>query len=396
MPPRTLRVLVLDQARGVWGAQHYLLRLAPLLAEAGVELVLGGPRSLELHDAWQDAGFTAVDVDLPIERSIRSGDRPSVSGIAQETRNVVRMARLIASLVRAGDFDAVWANGHWTHCEASLAGRMCGKPVVLHLHEEAVPGMGQWLRTGAMLLATRTVAVSNGVANALPAFIRQRVRVIPNGVDTEAMSPDSERDRDELRALRASFGIGADDVMVLAATRLDPVKRIEDLIAALKTADDPRLRLIVAGTTSAYPDYQQNIRAQADTLPVGRIHFCGSRNDMAALFRASDVVAHAGVVEGMPLGLVEAQSCGRPVVAYAVAGVPEAVRHGITGLLVAPRDVLGLGGALRTLAENPVLRDEMGVAAREHVLAHHRIQTQALRNAELLTEMCGVPRTMAV
>jgi glycosyltransferase involved in cell wall biosynthesis len=219
--------------------------------------------------------------------------------------------------------------------------------------------------------------------------------VIPNGIDAETFSPASERDLEQLHRLRTDFGIGTDDVMALAATRLDPSKCIEDLITTVRTVDDPRIRLIIAGTTSGYPDYARDIRAQADQLPAGRVTFCGSRDDMTALFRASDVVIHAGIVEGMPLGLLEAQSCGKPVIAYDVAGVPEAVVDGFTGLLAAPRDVAGLGVALQRLAGDRTLRAKMGTAAREHVLAHHRIETQALRNAAVLTEMCGVPRAMA-
>jgi glycosyltransferase involved in cell wall biosynthesis len=257
-----------------------------------------------------------------------------------------------------------------------------------------MPGMGQWLRAGAVLLANRTVAVSRGVADALPTLARKRVDVIPNGVDTDELSPPSEADRESLRSVRASLGITDDDLMVLAATRLDPVKRIEHLIDAIGVADDPRLRLVVAGVTSAYPEYERDVRAKADALPAGRITFCGERDDMADLFRASDVVLHAGVVEGMPLGLLEAQSCGKPVVAYSVAGVPEAVRDRITGLLAAPGDVAGLGTALRRLAGDPALRAEMGANARRHVLKYHQIRKQAARNVDLLTEMCCVSKAM--
>jgi glycosyltransferase involved in cell wall biosynthesis len=396
MSKRPLRVLVVDQARGVWGAQRYLLRLAPLVRELGVELTLAGPRSLELHDAWLKAGFDAVDLDVPIDRSIRTSGRPRLSGVAREAVDGLRVARLIADIARGGGHDAIWANAHWIHVDASVAGRICGRPVVLHLHEESVPGLGQWLRACAVRVAPRTVAVSQAVADGLPHFARKRVCVIPNGVDTEAMSPPSDAAKGDVRRLRASFGIGTDDVMVLAATRLDPSKRIEDLIATVRAVDNPRVRLVVAGATSGYPDYERDVRAAASTLPAGHINFCGIRDDMTALFRASDVVLHAGMVEGMPLGLLEAQSCGKPVIAYDVAGVPEAVLDGSTGLLAAPCDVVGLSVALSRLAGDPALRAQMGTAARTHVLAHHRIETQAMRNVAVLTEMCDVAGAMAV
>jgi glycosyltransferase involved in cell wall biosynthesis len=174
----------------------------------------------------------------------------------------------------------------------------------------------------------------------------------------------------------------------LAATRLDPVKRIEDLLAAVRNLEDPRIKLVVAGATSGYPDYENQVRGLATALQPRQVIFAGNRESMADLFRASDVVIHAGIVEGMPLGLLEAQSCGKPVVAYRVAGVPEAVLDGTTGLLADACDVKGLTKALRALTVDASLRAEMGVAARAHVLASHRIEVQADRNAEVLTDMC--------
>jgi glycosyltransferase involved in cell wall biosynthesis len=296
---------------------------------------------------------------------------------------------LIAKLVHQGEYDAIWANAHWIHMEAGLAGIVCKKPVVLHLHEEVMPGLGTQLRAAAVRLATRSVAVSQAVAAGLPRSVIDRVCVIPNGVDVDAMSPPKEDDRPELHRLRGTFGIEDGDVMVLAATRLDPDKRIEDVVHAVQKVGDPRLRLVVAGVTSRFPDYECRVRSEAAALLPGRVTFCGNRDDMAGLFRASDVVMHAGVVEGMPLGLLEAQSCGKPAIAYEVAGVPEAVVDGSTGLLAEPRDVVGLSDALGRLVADPALRRRMGVAARAHTVQHHQVGTQADRNAALLTEMCG-------
>lgn len=388
----TLSVLVLDQAKGVWGAQRCLLRLAPLLRERGVRLTLAGPRSLELHSAWQEAGFEAVHLGLPVDRAIRRSGRPRVTAIGREGGRSLVAVRLIAELIRSGGYDAVWANAHWIHLEAGIAGRICRTPVMLHLHEEALPGLGSRLRAGAVRIADRTVAVSAKVRQGLPRSARRCVTVIPNGVDTEVMSlAAGGRTAD----LRAGWGIGAEDVLVLAATRLDPTKRIEDLIAAVHAVPDPRVKLVIAGSTTGYPDYERRLRARAATVGAGRITFCGSRDDMASVFRASDLVIHAGVVEGMPLGLLEAQSCGKPVIAYDVAGVAEAVLDGTTGMLVAPLDVASLARALHRLSADPALRAAMGAAGRVHVLAHHRIEVQAQRHMAVLNDMCGLPTTTA-
>lgn len=388
-----LRVLVLDQARGVWGAQRYLLRLAPLMRECGVELVLGTPGHLELCETWRRAGFEVVELALPVERSIRGTARPSPMRIASEAVAGIRTAKLIAGEARRGRYDALWANAHWIHAETALAGRLCDTPVVLHLHEEALPGIGTWLRAAAVSFARSAVAVSKTVRGGLPDRVANDVVVIPNGVDTEVLSPAAAGDAERMRR---AFGVRDGEVLAVAATRLDPSKRIEDLVEAVRLLAEPRLRLVIAGSTSGYPEYAQQIVAEAARSCGDRIVFCGNREDMPAVFGASDLVIHAGTIEGMPLGLIEAQSCGKPVVAYDVAGVSEAVNHGKTGLLCKPCDVVRLSQHLGRLAGDPELRSRMGAAARAHVLANHRIGDQAARNVDVIKHMCGVPQVEAV
>jgi glycosyltransferase involved in cell wall biosynthesis len=358
-----------------------------LLRDLGIELTLGGPKALELHDVWRDSGFEALDIDLPVERNVRKGDRPSVLGLLREGAGIPEVALRIARAARVGSFDAIWANGHWTHMDAAFAGRHCGVPTILHLHEEAMPGIGTWLRTGAVRIAARTVAVSNAVAAGLPRSTRKRVEVITNGVDTDKLSPTS--DRESADTLRASFGVAVDDVMVLAATRLDPCKRIEDLVEAVSSVSDPRLKLVVAGVTSAFPEYERDVLAAAQRKAGSQILFCGNRDDIVDLLRASDLLLHAGMVEGMPLGVLEAQACGVPVVAYAVAGVPEVVGHGVTGLLAEAGVVEDLARCLQTAVLDANLRCRMSTAARRNTVVHHGIRRQARQNAALIRDVCG-------
>jgi glycosyltransferase involved in cell wall biosynthesis len=373
-----LTVLVLDQGQGVWGAQRYLLRLAPLLRERGIELVLGGPSELELAAAWTEAGFEHTHVSLPTVRSVRrDGDTGPVSPrrLLGEAGSIPRTVRAIARTAKSIGADAVFANGHWTHLDAALAARFAGVPCVLHLHEEAVPGVGTKLREAAVALAAATIAVSQSVAGGLSDSLRRRVTVIPNGVDVDVLSPGPAPP-----GVREELGAGPHDVLAVALTRLDPVKRIEDVVAAVANgcADETLgLRLAVVGRTSAYPEYATNTQAAARAALGDRVVFAGARTDVEAVLRAADVLVHAGVVEGMPLGLLEAAACGCPVVAYDAAGVSEAVRDGKTGVVVPVGDVDALAQGVRMLSRDAGLRKAMGAAGREHVLAEHTLELQA-------------------
>jgi glycosyltransferase involved in cell wall biosynthesis len=98
------------------------------------------------------------------------------------------------------------------------------------------------------------------------------------------------------------------------------------------------------------------------------VRFAGTRRDLGDVLAALDVFVLPSLWEGLPLSLILAMGAGRAVVVTAVGGVPEIVRDGATGLVVAPGDPKALGGALARLVCDPAERDRLGKAAREFAL----------------------------
>ena len=124
-----------------------------------------------------------------------------------------------------------------------------------------------------------------------------------------------------------------------------------------------RVRLV--GT----PDSDSRVSVPAGQLEQwqaeGVIEWLGHRDDIPELWRSS----HIGVLpsyyrEGVPRSLLEAAACGRAIVTTDMPGCREIVEHGVTGLLVAPRDPVGLADAIERLIRDPDLRARMGAAGR--------------------------------
>ncbi len=379
--PGPIRVLVLDQGPGLWGAQRYLLRLRPRLLAHGVELTLGAPAELEQYRHWRDHGLPVIEMPLPVGRSIRDDGRISVRRAVSEAGRSLSTPHRIARAVRDGGFHLALANSHWTHLDAALAARVWGVRTVLTLHETPVPGVGAGLRDFAVAAADHTIAVSESVAGTVGDRVRGRVSVIPNGVDTDRFIPRA--DPVHRAAIRRELNLPADRRIILAATRLDPSKHIADLLD-LADALGESATVVIAGATSDHPGYEADMRARAAALPAHAIRLPGARDDIAELLGAADVFVHTGLVEGMPLGLIEAQSAGVPVVAYEAAGVREAVCDWESGFVIAPRDRGALTRAVSALLDSASMRRAFAVAAREHALAHHRIDDQAPSNAAVL------------
>ncbi|MFT4085812.1 MAG: glycosyltransferase family 4 protein [Gordonia sp. (in: high G+C Gram-positive bacteria)] len=376
-----LRVLVLDQGAGLWGAQRHILRLRPLLEARGITLTLGCPDTLQQYGEWERLGLPVVPLDLPIDRAIRAGGRFSATRLLHELHRTTRAQAVVRAAVDAGAFDMVLANSHWTHVDSALARTLGAPPTLGLLHEETAGGVASWMRGKAVEHMDAAVAVSKTVADRLPAKARAHTVVIPNAVDTSVYRPGpAPAQRAELRA---RLGLPISGTLIFAATRIDPAKRIEDLITMAAGLHDATL--LIAGTTSCSNSYEAEMTVRADGTH-GRVRLLGARNDVAQILQAVDVSVHAGTVEGMSLGLLEAQAAGLPVVAYDAAGVREVVVDEVTGSIVAPYDVDRLGRSVQRLVNDGRLRARWGQAARRRAVAQFDIQRQADAIARIIRD----------
>ncbi|MEK7742804.1 MAG: glycosyltransferase, partial [Elusimicrobiota bacterium] len=91
------------------------------------------------------------------------------------------------------------------------------------------------------------------------------------------------------------------------------------------------------------------------------------RPDVRDWLSAFDVFVQPSLWEGLPNSLLEAMAIGLPVVATRVDGMPEVVRHEVSGLLCAPKDAQALANAVRDLASDPVQRRRLGESAQQIV-----------------------------
>ena len=167
-------------------------------------------------------------------------------------------------------------------------------------------------------------------------------------------------------------------VEILSVGRLDPVKGAALLISAvanlLSQGRPVHLTLVGGGPMAA------ELRAIADRLGIGTaIDFPGpiGQDELPTYYASADIFCMASFAEGVPVVLMEAMASGLPVVTTRIAGIPELVEDGRTGLLVSPGRSDLLVDALGRLIDDEVLRRTLGEAARDRV------------EAEFDAEACG-------
>jgi glycosyltransferase involved in cell wall biosynthesis len=191
--------------------------------------------------------------------------------------------------------------------------------------------------------------------------------VIPNGIDLSRFSTPAPP-----CSLRDDFGIPCDAFLAGVVARLEPEKGHAYLIDAWRAVVDavPRAWLAIVGEGSE----ADALRARARNIP--NIVFTGRRDDISALTADLSVAVLPSLREAQGISILVAMARFRPVVASAVGGIPEVITSGVDGLLVPPASPPALASALISLARSPSLRDRLGAAGRQTVVARFSIDAQ--------------------
>ena len=186
---------------------------------------------------------------------------------------------------------------------------------------------------------------------------RERVDVVPCGVDIERFRPDGPIEpRDGL-------------ARIVTVGRVVPRKGFADIIEATALVEDTEL-VVVGGSPDESGAELARLRGVAAEHGVrDRVRFAGMvpRTRMPGLLRSADAVVCAPWYE--PFGIVplEAMACGRPVIASEVGGMLDTVIGGVNGLHVRPRDPDSIAAGIAMLLRDPALAQRFGEAGRERV-----------------------------
>ncbi len=210
--------------------------------------------------------------------------------------------------------------------------------------------------TSRLVAVSRANAETGARARIAPAAA---FRVIRSGVELARF-----RDAAGSGAFRAELGIGPGVPLVGMVACLKPQKLPVDFVrVAARVAEKfPAAVFVLAGDGVLRPAVEE---AAARAGLGDRFRLLGWRDDPERIVGDLDVLVLTSLHEGLPRVVPEAMAAGRPVVATAVDGTPEAVTDGVTGFLAPPGDVVGLADRVARLLGDADLRERFGAAARE-------------------------------
>jgi N-acetyl-alpha-D-glucosaminyl L-malate synthase BshA len=198
------------------------------------------------------------------------------------------------------------------------------------------------------------------------------IDVIPNFVDTDHFTPAARRDRSHFDAMFESAGGDPQDrgaPVLFHVSSFRPVKRVIDLVEVLaRVRRRARARLMLVGDG---PD-RQRLMQRARELDVHRsVCAVGTHAEFVDYLRHADAFLLPSESESFGVAALEAMSCGVPVVAYGVGGLPEVITPEV-GRLVAPFDLDALAAAALELISDEGRRETLGANARARVLGLFR------------------------
>ena len=267
-----------------------------------------------------------------------------------------------------------------------LAARMAGVPIILSaLHSTGWPdGVG---RLNRMLtpITSGFIAVADSHGEFLRSherFPAKKVFVIPNGIDTNRFRFSAER-RDHYRQ---KWNIPADAPVVGIVAALRSEKNHQRFLTiAEQVADEvPNPHFVIVGDGPERPAIQARI---SQLGLADRTRMTGTTDDVPGILSMIDLFALTSDNEASPVSILEAMSCGRPVVAPRVGSISATVIEGKTGYLFNRADTDTAATRWTELLTCPTLAHRIGTQARDHVVTHSSLDIMTQGYENLITRL---------
>jgi glycosyltransferase involved in cell wall biosynthesis len=299
----------------------------------------------------------------------------------------------VAGALREGRPDVIHTHNTQPFVDGTLAALLSGVGRVVHTdHGRQFPDKRRYMLAERLLsrAAFKVVGVSDDTSQQLVAWEKidpAKVMTIPNGVDCRA--PLTAAGKTEKRR---ELGLDGTGPVLGVVGRLSEEKGVAYLFRAMPKVlrERPNAVLVVAGDGPL----DLELRALATELAIeGSVRFLGPRSDVAAILGVLDLYVLPSLREGLPLILLEAMAAGCPIVATEVGGVPSAVDHDTTGLLIPPKDPDALAAAIVSLLEDAGLRRKFSEAGSRLVRDRYSVEAMTRRYERLYREAAGTSRS---
>jgi glycosyltransferase involved in cell wall biosynthesis len=291
----------------------------------------------------------------------------NASGDWQSRAGLLRRTMSLAAIILREQVGIIHASAPTCFRAAGLAGRLTGAARICHL---GFPPSMKELEYAFLSFPDAVVGCYrqqiDDVAGLWPALVtKTQMLSIVNAVDTDVFFPGRPDDNSPYR-------FGGKHVVAIVG-HLSRVKGHPVFIqAAARIAKRvPGCAFVAAGNDSVERGFRRELEQMAAAAGIDQqLHFLGWTASVADFLRSADVIVQPSRAEGLPLAVLEAMACGKPVIATPVGGVPEAIVDGLNGVLVDVDDADAIAEAAVRMICDERFANELGAAARRSAEEH--------------------------
>jgi len=338
----------------------------PSLTQVIYSLAIGGSEVLGLNIAtfmksqgWKSS-LCAIEYGGPLEPLLEQEGIPNI-WLARSSGSKIKAFLRMFRFFRQQQPDIVHTHHVYELIYAVMPALLSGARIIHTEHEYySLLGKKTIILRYLSHLCYAVTSVSEEVTDFLADTVKIRkdkLHTITNGIDIEKFSGKSQLSRQSIGATDSSFVIGI-------VARLESEKNIETLLKAFAELSQQRSNgvLVIVGDGSQ----RTALEALALELTVQQnVRFLGVRLDIADVVALFDVFALPSRREGLPISLLEAMSCGKPVVASDVGSIKSVIFPGENGFLIEPDDVGKLATYLMNLMDDSDTRASFGKRSRQ-------------------------------
>jgi glycosyltransferase involved in cell wall biosynthesis len=338
-----MRVLHVESGRHLYGGACQVLYILEGLARRGVENVLACRRGAPVVEF---ARAHARVFEMPMK-----GDADF--SLVFQLKHLIAATRPDIVHLHSRRGADLWGG---------VAARLAGVPCVLSRRVDNPEA--RWVVALKYRLYDHVIAISEGIRRVLLAegLAPERVSCVRSAMDAAPYLIDYDK-----VAFRAHLGLAPDTLVIGMVAQLIPRKGHRYLLAALEDVlpHHPNLRVLLFGRGPLESELK---RAIADHGLSAHVCMMGFVDNLSEILGCLDLLVHPADMEGLGVSLLQAAAARVPIIASRAGGMPEVVRDGENGLLIAPGDVPGLATAMNRLLDDADLRRRAGEAGRALIL----------------------------
>jgi glycosyltransferase involved in cell wall biosynthesis len=369
---KKVRVLECIRQGQIGGGETHLLSLVENIDRTKYEPIVL---------SFTDGPMVKKLADMNIKTHIIYTERPFDISVWKKVRNLILNEKI----------ELIHCHGTRAVSNVFRAAKSLNIPLIYSIHgwsfhqdqHPLVKKIRIWGEKFLTSVTSKNIAVSESSRASgklyMPSF---KASVIQYGIDQKKFDPALP-----FKNIRGEINVDSSALLILFVARFTKQKQPLSMIKAFSEAlrEKPKLELLMVGDGD---EKKEALELVSQLNIESHVHFLPFRSDVPDLLAAADIFVLPSLWEGLPIGLLEAMSMGKPVIATNVDGTKEVIKNGQNGLLIEVRDLISnLSQAILNLAESESLRNQLSKNVLQTIKADFNAESMTRKIEKIYEEL---------